>query len=302
MIYIMKRLIQVIQLSELHPSPIMKHVFSELMDAFYDYDCKLYIITSLKEIEDGGILFLDDSAGDYKDYKHIYDKINKLCPNGIYVCWYWKDTTFRPFEKMIYTGEYYVNLHNASQEIQQYMSLAKYVPLKLRVSDPPYTIGMYPRNIRRDYCYIGDSCKMDWIKTLNINRFTGSYYRIISDNYISYNDRRRIYLSSTFALGFQNSNNIKYGHLPQRIFEGLAYGCIVLCENPLAANFTDGIVVHVESEDDMVEKMRYYLAHPEEIKKKQDDGYKWIKEYGTNHHSVLLYLDFIYRQYREEFV
>jgi glycosyltransferase involved in cell wall biosynthesis len=298
----MKRLIQIIQVPELSPLPVMKQVFSELTPAFYDYDCNVHIIQSLEEIEDGGILFLDDAAGDYKKYRHIYDKINKLCPTGIYVCWYWRDTTFRPFEKMIYTGEYYINLHNASHETQQYMTLPKYVPLKLRANDPPGIIGIYRRNIIRDYCYMGGGYKMDWVKILNEKGFTGLYHRVLWDNYLSYNDRRRIYLSSTFALGFQSDENIKNGHLSQRIFEGLAYGCVVLCENVIAANYTDGAVVHVESEDDMAEKMKYYLAYPDEIVKKQQEGYKWIKEHGTNRHSVLLYLDFIYRQYREEFV
>jgi len=88
---------------------------------------------------------------------------------------------------------------------------------------------------------MGGGYKMDWIP----HEFSGLYHRVIFDNYLSYTDRRSIYLSSIFALGFQSEENIRTGHLSQRIFEGMAYGCIVLCNNTYADEFKDNIVVTI---------------------------------------------------------
>jgi hypothetical protein len=50
-----------------------------------------------------------------------------------------------------------------------------------------------------------------------------------------------------------------------------------------------------------MEKMRYYKARPELVKAKQQQGYEWVKQYGTNRVSVLPFLDKIKELYQEEF-
>ncbi len=293
----MKKLIQLPRFPELKPLPVMKCVFDELTDAFKDYGCEIKNVYSFSELEDGGIIFLDDSGGNYINNRDIYIKIGEKCPNTVFICWYWKDISFRPFHYMIYTGEYYIYKDKTSQDIINYMSLPNFVPLKLRANDSPDKIGLYQRHSIRDYCFMGGGYKMDWIPY----NFTGIYHRVIWDNYLPYSERRNIYLTSTFAFGFQSDDNIKTGHLSQRIFEGLAYGCIVLCENPLASEFTDGIVIHITSKDDLIAKMKYYKEHPELIIEKQKKGYEWVKKYGTNRQSIILFLDKIKELYNKNF-
>jgi hypothetical protein len=179
----------------------------------------------------------------------------------------------------------------------EYMSHPEFVPLLLRASDSPKMIGEYQRQPRRDYCFMGGGYKMDWVPP----QFTGLYHRVIWDNYLSYQDRRSIYLSSTFAFAFQSDHNIEFSHLSQRIFEGLAYGCIVLCENKLAATYTDDIVVHITSKEDLIEKMEYYKEHPEEVYKKQQAAYEWVKHHGTNRTSVQIFMNAIKERFNEQF-
>lgn len=62
----MKRLIQILWLLQLHPLPVMKQVFEELAEGFIDYQCRIKTVTSLDDLEDGGIMFLHDEAGHYK--------------------------------------------------------------------------------------------------------------------------------------------------------------------------------------------------------------------------------------------
>lgn len=292
----MKCLIQILCLPELHPLPVMKCVFEELSTAFQDHHCSIKTVYNMSDIEDGGIVFLDDAAGNYKNNITVYHQIHERCPNGIYICWYWKDMSFRPFQRMIHTGEYYMCL-DPRNDHYEYMSDPEFVPLLLRASDSPKIIGEYPRQPIRDYCFMGGGYKMDWVPP----QFTGLYHRVIWDNYLSYQERRSIYLSSTFAFAFQSDHNIEFSHLSQRIFEGLAYGCIVLCENKLAATYTDEIVVHVTSKEDLVEKMEYYKTYPEEVQKKQQAAYEWVKKHGTNRTSAQRFMDAINERFNERF-
>ena len=297
----MKHLIQILWLPQLHPLPVMKQVFEELAAGFIDYQCRIKTVTCLNELEDGGIMFLHDEAGHYKNNRALYEQINLLCPNTIYICWYWRDFTFKPFNKMIRTGELYLHLYEKQNEISDYdyMTHPDFVPLLLRASDSPDAIGNYPRVSLRDYCFMGGGYKMDWM--IAVPQFTGFYHRVIWDNYLSYNERRAIYLSSMFAFGFQSDDNIRTGHLSQRIFEGLAYGCIVLCENKLAEDYTNGAVIYVESKEDLVSKMEYYKAHPDEVLKKQQQGYEWIKQFGTNRVSIQQFLHAIQARFHDKF-
>jgi len=294
----MKRLIQLPHFQEIDPLPVMKQVFGELTDGFKDYDCTIKIVTSFDQLEDDGIIFLDDSAGNYLNYKEIYIKMGQQCPNSVFICWYWdKDYSFKPFQYMLHTGEYYIKKYNSNYGHTHHMLQSDFVPLKLRANDPPSLIGTYQKMIERDYCYMGGGYKMDWVP----KEFNGLYHRVIYDNYLSYSERRAIYLSSQFAFAFQSNENIITGHLSQRIFEGLAYGCIVLCENKLASTFTDGAVVYISSKEDLIEKMKYYKEHPEEVIKLQQKGYEWTKKYGTNRLTIMNILDKIKSMFYKEF-
>ena len=85
----MKRLIQIIRLPELNPLPVMKCVFTELCTAFEEDDsCIVSMITSMDQLRNGGIAFLDDAGGNYIHYRSIYDEIARRCPHTIFICWY----------------------------------------------------------------------------------------------------------------------------------------------------------------------------------------------------------------------
>jgi len=278
--------IQLLFLPELEPLPVMKCVFREASGGFQTKE-----VYTLDELQDGGIIFVDDAAGKYKEKRLLYDQIAERCPTSVFICWYWTDTSFRPFTYMIHTGEHFLYLEQKRQEISsyEYMKQPSFVPLRLRASDSPQQIGSYVRTNQRDYCFMGGGYRMDWVPSM----FSGIYHRVIYDNYLSYAERKQIYLSSMFAFAFQSDENIRTGHLSQRVFEGLAYGCIVLCENPLASEITNGAIVHITSKEDLIEKMWFYKNNPDMIIQKQQQGYEWTKQYGTNRYSLQFFLDHI---------
>jgi hypothetical protein len=293
----LNKLIQIPVFSELKNLVVMTCVFTEFAGAFQDYGCEIKIVKSMNDLEDGGIILLDDAWGKYTENIVTYNNIAKKCPNSIFICWYWKkDLQFKPFDKIIYTGEYYLNNYTDKDKLN-YFNLKNYVPLRLRANDSPDMIGKYSRNDLRDYCFMGTGYRRNWVPS----EFTGIYHEVRANNFLPYNVRREIYLSSTFAFAFQSDENIKTGHLSQRIFEGLAYGCIVLCENKLASDFTDGAVIYVTSKNDLVNKMIFYKQNPELKKAKIEQGYEWVKKFGTNRYSVKFFLEKIKELYDYEF-
>lgn len=43
-------------------------------------------------------------------------------------------------------------------------------------------------------------------------------------------------------------------HVTQRIFEGMAYGCVVISTSPAARDMTNGIVEYVATKEEFMEK------------------------------------------------
>lgn len=292
----MKRLVQLPRFPELQNYLVMNIIYDELTNAFKDYNCEIRIVHKLEELQNEGIIFLSHGLSDRSD-NDVYIKISQICPDVLFYCWYWCNQPsyvpyddFQPFKYIIYTGNNILKLPTVPaliNEYNNYQTSSKFCPLKLRANEHPDLVGTYPRNVVRDYCFMGGGYKQHWVPS----EFTGIYHRVIYDNYLPYDTRREIYLSSFFAFGFHGEWPIDCGSISQRVFEGMAYGCIVLCDNPMAEQITDGIVVTVHSKDDLIEKMNFYKTHPELVIQKQQKGYEWVKKYGTNRESVRILLE-----------
>ncbi len=74
-----------------------------------------------------------------------------------------------------------------------------------------------------------------------------------------------------------------------RIFEAMACGAFVLCDRQrdVFSLFTDGVdLVGFDDADDMVKKIDFYLAHPEERDKIAETGRKNVIENHTYRHRI----------------
>jgi len=293
----MKRLIQWIQIPEFSPLPVMDRVFEECTSAFEDEGCVLRRVTHWEEVEDGGLLFMDDAGGRYHEpeFRGPFERLAALCPNSIVVGWYWEhpgceNESF--FPRIMRLSEHYLYRQQASPARQAYMLRPDVVPLLLRAKEAPERIGTYLRSPspERDYCFMGGGYKKNWLPPPSSSLgFTGLYHEVTNHNFLSYDERRTVYLTTRFSLAFQSDENLRTGHLSQRIFEGLAYGCIVFCENPLAEQYTRGAVITVHSPEDLWTKMREWKEAPlEKIKAQQDRAYEWSRRFGTNRTSMAL--------------
>ena len=286
----MKKLIQLPRFPELNPLLVMNFVFDELTPGFEEFGFEVRHVLKMEHLEDGGILFFDDNA--YKHNRKILEDIAVKCPNSICICWYWLDTRFQPFKYTIHTGENNLMIPTspaARHRHLTYMTIPTYCPIVFRPNESIEKIGTYPREVVRDFCYMGARYKPEWVPSNP--EFSGIYHTGDWSVYLPYEMRREIYLSSTFALGFHDPIAVESGSISARIFEGLTYGCVVFCESKFVCDYTENIVVHIESKEDLEQKMRYYKSNPQLILEKQKKGYEWMRTRGlTNRHSCFLFL------------
>ena len=213
--------------------------------------------------------------------------LNNQSKNAIYIGWYWH-------KQDVYMLKYFLHVYENvlskdplpdKVEVLKFMnSILNSSPLLLRANDAIEDIGNFERNVDKDYCFMGGRM-CDWL--IPEKPYKGIYHGVhCVSQYLDYDVRRKHYLSSTFALGFQTDDNIRNEHISQRIYEGMAYGCIVLSNSMPACIHTDGIVEYIYSKENLEEKMKYYLDNPDKIKEKQEKGYKFIREKGTNNYTL----------------
>ena len=288
----MKRDIFILDCHEIKcPLPI-RYAYNDLCGAFRRKNYNVKIINSILELHNNSIVFMGDIF--HCNGFEPQDLLSEFAPDAIYIGWYWTNINVNKLKYFIHTYENIMNIYHytKSSELIKLRQQKYNIPLLLRANDDPMLIGTYERKIERDYCYMGYKYCPDMIPI----HFTGVYHgTFIHEDFMSYEERKKLYLSSIFALGFQSTSNIELKHVSQRIYEGLAYGCIVLSNSLPACEQTNNIVVYVDSLKDLEEKMTYYKNNPDLIKQKQEQGYAFVKKHGTNEKSVELISNVIHK-------
>ena len=238
-------------------------------------------------------LTTENTFGVHSSLVELCRRLADQAPGAHYIGWYWQH--WRAAVEAAHLRFLYIH-ENGLAPIDQItepqlrdmlvqIPEALRCPLLLRANDSPEQIGKYERHPVRDYVYMGYPYCPDWVPDARSN-FTGIYYHTTDfSKYVTYDVRRLHYLTSHFALGFQSIENIRNGHVSQRIYEGLAYGCIVLTNSWPAHEQTDGIAVYVTSREDLESKMRYFLDRPDEMARKREEGYAFVRQSGTNDHA-----------------
>lgn len=291
-----RRPVFILNCAELPCYLVMQFVFRELCKGF---ELRGHVVREVSRIEDitnDGIVFLGQDFRSTSPARVLESYVKVLAahaPDAIYIGWYWQDIDSTPLPYFILTHENHLR-QEADPDTHRWALInasPHHCPLLLRASEAICRIGTYPRGpIEHDFCYMGCPYLADWIPRAP---FHGVY---ASGNWSAYwpsEKRRETYLKSHFALGFQAPMNCITEHVSQRIYEGMAYGCIVLTNSEAARNQTEGIAQLVTSRDDIEEKMRLFLASPDETEALRQRGYDFIKRAGTCEHAVARYVQFI---------
>jgi hypothetical protein len=287
----MNKLVCLLDCKKLPCNPILKVLFGELGEAFMSYGFKYVTITELKTLPDYCIILLSDSKLDI----NIMNQLYRQAPNSVFIGWFFHkiySDIMSTGMKFILTSEYFQEKpadlpqsHLKYWNLHQYIK--NYVPFKLMANEDIYDVGTYEKEIKYNCCYIGWPYKRDWLDGLEKN-FT--HFTHDPSQFISFKERRNVYLQSIIAPGFQSDGNILNHHVSQRVYEGLCYGCVVISEHPTAHKMTNGIVEYAANKEEFQNKVKYFLSHPEECEKKRIAGYDWIKKNGTNRLVVLEFI------------
>jgi hypothetical protein len=268
-------------------------VFNEMTVAFSDCGIPVRTITSVKELHNDAIVFVGDKFRS-EDPATI---IAKYAENAIYVLWYWHDRSTSSLKNVIHI---YEDKRNAQDNRRSILEKNRYhCPFLLRASETPALVGTYTRNVIRDYFFAGTPYKPEWVPSPD-SGFTGIYHGVHDmHQFLDYNTRRNLYLSSHFALGFQSDISVIDKTVGQRIYEGMAYGCIVLTNSDGSVEQTEGIAVKVNSAEDVIHKMKWFLANPDVMESVRQRGYDFVRRLGTNHNAKDLIMEQVNRIYQD---
>lgn len=282
----LRKEVLILDCPEIKCPPVLRIVFWEFCGAFRRKNINVRIVENIQDIHEDAIVFMGD-------FIHVHEPchlLSSIAKNALYVGWYWhqQDTSPLPFFVHIYENVLSQTLSPDKTKVVQFMKQHVSCPLLLRADDDPVHIGTYPRRKLYDYCFMGGRM-CDWM--VPFEKFHGIYHGVHNTcQYLPYEERRNIYLASTFALGFQTDENIRNGHVSQRIFEAIAYGCVVLSNSLHASIQTDGIVEYVEDKSSLEKRMDFFLQNPHYIEQKQNRGYEFVRKYGTNEYASSIFL------------
>lgn len=218
-------------------------------------------------------------------------KLGKKLNKCIFICFHFnfeKDLRFNmPFSKYIITGEYYQKPPQLSDHIDAYnfsINCKNWLPFVFASSLEPNLVGKLKRQDLYDSVFVGAPYKEDWLNQLKNGFFHTGY-----SNFISEEDRINAFLSSRVCLGFHSDVNISNNCMTERVLEGLSYGCAVVSDNPVATEFTNGIVEYVscfEEAVDFIDKCK----EDEFFYDKQRKGYEFSKRFGLYYHQANVFL------------
>jgi spore maturation protein CgeB len=262
---------------------------SKFVNSFKYHGYNVSEAKTLESITDNSIVMLSNHGMDNidKGFNALKFLANKF-PNAIYICWFYhKYYNEIPFKKFVITGEHFhkkpvLQGHIDCWNLQN--KINNYVPLTFSSSLFPEQIGSFNRNELINGCFIGSAYKPNWVNNLpNIFYVTG--------NNLPENQRIQAFLSSKIAFGFHADDNIKNNVVVERVFEGMAYGCVVISDTKTASDITDNIVQYASTEDEFKKIYERLLNNDDERKTLQKRGYEWIKQNGLYVHVTQKFID-----------
>jgi len=98
-------------------------------------------------------------------------------------------------------------------------------------------------------------------------------------------------LSSKVALGWHSEGNIENHVVVERVFEGLAFGNVVVSDTPIARDVTDGIVEFADTYDATRDFLLRIKRDEAFRQKKMEQGFAWAKVNGTYSHVAKRFID-----------
>lgn len=272
--------------------PVIGTLYFQVIKFMSAFQLQDYMLLEAKTIDD--LLSMNPCEKDFvyisdhglsrnlNDVISSFERLN--CLNCTFILWFYHNhINVLPMpKKWILTGEHFRKKPKVIEHIQRWeiqSNLQNYVPMTFAAGIFPENIGKYKRNEFLHASFVGAPYQIDWCQKLTaLNNNISIRY---TPPFISEADRCMMYLSSVVSLGFHSENNSLNSVLVERVFDGLALGNIVISDNPVCEEFTDGIVKHVSSLEEVSYHVEFAWNNLEDRKARQKRGLLWSKENGT---------------------
>ncbi len=275
------------------------HLFTtnKFLSGFTYYGYEKINASKLDDIEDGSVVLLSNHGLDHPTISKevglkALNYLSNKYPNCIYICWFYHAYyDIIPFKRFIITGEHFhfkprLETHIKRWDIEQ--KINNYVPLTFASPLLPEQIGKFERNDILNGCFMGTAYKHDWVYGLPKTVFlTG----INHGREIKEEDRIKLFLSSKIAFGFHHNDNVLNNVVVERVFEGMAYGCVVISDSPAAGLITNDIVQVATNKQEFLEIYNKILSDDNLRLDLQKKGYEWVKDNGLYIHTVKKFID-----------
>lgn len=289
-----------------YPTPVTHYyTASKFINGFIYNGYISYEIHSLQEmdnIEDSkdNVFLISDHFYSLpnESWMNVFEKWGNKFERSSWILWHFhniyktnyldKSVPF-PFKNYIFTGEHYRVINDEVRNhwgglIDWYSSHENYVKWPFSADVNPFAIDslMSKRKDIYDCGYVGASYKQDWTNGLanSFNCFVHYYFPTLDEA----TRVEKGFLFSKISLGFNSDSNARLGLPTERVFEGLAYGCVVVTDCKVAEDATDGIVKYVENYDQLLDFVSEYSNNNSLRKEKQKNGIGYAKTKGTYYH------------------
>jgi hypothetical protein len=272
------------------------HTVKKFTSGFSNLNFEIFIINDDSNFDNiidsnDNFFFIGNHGLSYNEYPTTIEKL-KLFSKTTKIFWFFHEFFIKNKDinlgKRILTGEHFhkeplLLHHKKCYDFQK--SIDYYQPLTFLSYIPIETIGTLKRKEIWDAQFVGAYYKTEWTSQLK-NCFIRNTAPEISEE-----QRINSFLSSYVSLGFSADDNIKNNVVTERVAEGLSFGNVVLSDNPVASDWTDGIVENVNSLENLIERINYYKQNKEAFLRKQKNGYNWAKNKGTYTHLAKQFIE-----------
>ena len=156
------------------------------------------------------------------------------------------------------------------------------LPIEFAAAVDPKQIGEGCANEAIDCSFVGSAAyKPDWQRAFAAeprNRIIGT------PPYISEAERLEVLRNSKVLLGLHSDSNIANALPVERVYEGLAFGAVVISDNPAAVGATDGIARYAPSLEEARRLVDSVLSNERERMELRDRGLEFARHRGTYAH------------------
>lgn len=270
----------------------------KFLQAFESHGFEYHEISTVEDIDlinFGDIVYLSNhgfSSGEIPF--ELFYKISQR--GGFHILWYWHDHLEMAQnlfgERYILTGEHFYAKptlidHVRCWNIQHQIS--NFVPLTFASNLKPEVIGTLKRSDKYLAHFVGNGYQREINNRLRV-RFRG--IKIVNTPpFISEAERIQIFSSSKIALGWHSDGNIENHVVVERVFEGLAFGNVVISDTPTAVEITEGVVEFADSYP-LAKEIILRVQKDEKFRlSKMEAGFEWARAHGTYWHVAQNFID-----------